>query len=243
MPWTRRFREVPCKAAETSTKEAGVPVIGAKVVRHAVQKTRHAPASTKARILAVAEQVFAAKGFEGASTREIASKAGVNISSLHYHWDCKETLYFAVFQNVYERIVDVVRQVSTIPVDQPVSMKDLVDQALGRLFDFFLDNPTIPKLLVRRLVEDEDVDVEIERDVLAPAWRVFSGWTQHVRKNPMSEQDSMLFMLTTYSSMLCFLLDGREFRRLLGGSVRNPEVRARVRGHLIQLGQRLLQSE
>jgi len=213
------------------------------VVRNAVQKARHAPVPTKARILAVAEQVFAAKGFEGASTREIASRAGVNISSLHYHWDCKETLYFAVFQNIYERIVNVVREVSTLPPDQQVSMKELVEQAMGRLFDFFLDNPTIPKLLVRRLVEDDDVDVEIERDVLVPAWRVFSSWTQHFRKRPMDEGDSMLFMLTTYSTMLCFLLDGREFRRLLGGSVRNPEVRARIRGHLIQLSQRLLQSE
>ena len=79
--------------------------------------------------------------------------------------------------------------------------------------------------------------------MLAPAWRVFSGWTRNLQQGPMNEDDSMLFMLTTYSTMLCFLLDGREFRRLLGGSVRTPGVRARVRSHLIQLSQRLLQLE
>lgn len=211
------------------------------MVRHAAQKARHAPVSTKERILAVAEEVFAARGFEGASTREIASKAGVNISSLHYHWDCKETLYFAVFQHIYQRIVELVREVSSVPPEPHVAIKDLLDSAIGRIFDFFLDNPTIPRLLVRRLVEDEDVDVEIERDVLAPAWKVFSGWTQTYQRNPLSEADSMMFMLTTYSTMLCFLLDGREFRRLLGGSVRKPQVRDRVRTHLVQLTQRLLQ--
>lgn len=210
--------------------------------RHAAQKVRHASASTKARILAVAEDVFAAKGFEGASTREIASRAGVNISSLHYHWDTKEVLYFAVFQHIYERIVEVVRSVSTIAPDASAPMEARVEQGVGTLFDFFLDNPTIPRLLVRRLVEDEDVDVEIERDILVPAWRVFSGWTQ-LRKRPMGESESMLFMLTTYSAMLCFLLDGREFRRLLGGSVRDPEVGAHIRAHLVQLGQRLLESQ
>jgi AcrR family transcriptional regulator len=213
------------------------------VVRHAAQKARLPTATTKARILAVAEQVFAAKGFEGASTREIASKAEVNISSLHYHWDCKETLYFAVFQHIYQRIVELVREVSTLPPEKPVSMPEFVEQAMGRLFDFFLDNPTIPRLLVRRLVEDENVDVEIERDVLVPAWKVFSGWTANFRGTPLSDTDSMMFMLTTYSTMLCFLLDGREFRRLLGGSVRKPQVRTRVRTHLIQLSQRLLQLE
>ena len=67
--------------------------------RSVLGKAREAPASTKARILAAAEAVFAAKGFDGASTREIAAAAGVNISSLHYHWESKETLYFAVFEN------------------------------------------------------------------------------------------------------------------------------------------------
>jgi AcrR family transcriptional regulator len=57
-----------------------------------LELAREAPASTKARILAAAEAIFAARGFEGASTREIAARAGVNISSLHYHWNSKETL-------------------------------------------------------------------------------------------------------------------------------------------------------
>jgi len=68
---------------------------------------------TRGAVLRAAEEVFAARGFEGASTREIAARAGVNISSLHYHWESKETLYFAVFENIYDRIVDLVR--SSIP--------------------------------------------------------------------------------------------------------------------------------
>ena len=69
------------------------------MAKSALDKAREAPGSTKARILAAAEEVFAARGFEGASTREIAARAGVNISSLHYHWESKETLYFTVFRD------------------------------------------------------------------------------------------------------------------------------------------------
>src|ERR1043166_1179893 len=79
------------------------------MAKTALDKAREAPGSTKGRILAAAEEVFAAKGFQGASTREIATRAGVNISSLHYHWESKETLYFAVFRNIYEQIVDLLR--------------------------------------------------------------------------------------------------------------------------------------
>src|SRR5262249_18575925 len=81
----------------------------AGAVKTALEKAREAPGSTKARILAAAEEVFAERGFEGASTREIAARASVNISSLHYHWESKETLYFAVFRNIYDAIVDLLR--------------------------------------------------------------------------------------------------------------------------------------
>src|SRR5213079_2171575 len=82
-------------------------------MKSALQKAREAPGSTKARILGAAEEVFAARGYEGASTRDIAARAGVNISSLHYHWESKETLYFAVFRNVFDQIVDLLE--NTLP--------------------------------------------------------------------------------------------------------------------------------
>lgn len=213
------------------------------MARTQLQQVREAPNSTKARILATAEEVFAAKGFEGASTREIAARAGVNISSLHYHWDSKETLYFAVFQNIYDRIVELVRAVGTPPPVAPRSVELAVETAIGQLFDFFNDHPTVPKLLLRRLVEDDATQVEIEREVLVPAWKVFAGWTRHIRSRPMKEPESMLFMLTVHSILLLFVLDSREFSRLLGGSVRTPEVRKRVRAHIIRVVQRLLESD
>jgi AcrR family transcriptional regulator len=68
---------------------AGRAIARSPVAKTALEKAREAPGSTKARILAAAEAVFAEKGFQGASTREIAGRAAVNISSLHYHWESK----------------------------------------------------------------------------------------------------------------------------------------------------------
>src|SRR5436190_23873872 len=110
------------------------------MMRSALKKAREAPSSTKARILATAEGVFATKGFAGASTREIAGKAQVNISSLHYHWESKETLYYAVFQNVYDRILDLVRSAMPPEIDNAKG-RSIVEGAMGALFDFFADHP------------------------------------------------------------------------------------------------------
>jgi AcrR family transcriptional regulator len=208
-------------------------------MRSALQKVREAPESTKARILVTAEEVFAAKGFAGASTREIAARAQVNISSLHYHWESKETLYFAVFQNIYDRILELVRTSVPGQVDHSKPARTVVEKAMGALFDFFADHPTVPKLLVHRLLENEQNPVAIERDILVPAWKVFAEWTRTYggRKR---EIDSQLFMLTMHSVVLVFLLDSRHFKSVLGGSVSDPELRRRVRAYVIDLVERLL---
>jgi len=210
------------------------------VTRSALQKVREAPSSTKARILGAAEEVFAAKGFEGASTREISAAAGVNISSLHYHWESKETLYYAVFQNIYDRIVDVVRSsIPASPADRPMS-RTIIDEAMARLFDFFADHPNIPKLLVRRLLESADTGSEIERDILVPAWRLFAEWTNSFSGHRLEEVDSQIFMLTVHSVLLLFLLDSQQFVSLLGGSARSPTLRPRIRQHIIGLVHKLM---
>lgn len=52
---------------------------------------------TKLKIIHAAKSLFAANGFEGASTRDIVSAAGVNISLITYYFGSKENLFFALF--------------------------------------------------------------------------------------------------------------------------------------------------
>lgn len=56
-------------------------------------------AASREEILAAAEEMFSAYGFEGASMRHIAEKAGVAQALLHYHFKNKDGLYEAVFES------------------------------------------------------------------------------------------------------------------------------------------------
>jgi len=53
---------------------------------------------TQKRIIETALQVFAAKGFEAASTREICRLAEVNVAAIHYYFGDKASLYREVFR-------------------------------------------------------------------------------------------------------------------------------------------------
>jgi AcrR family transcriptional regulator len=55
-----------------------------------------AKTDTKTRILDTAERLFAQKGFDAVSLRNIIASAGVNLAAVHYHFGSKQALIHAV---------------------------------------------------------------------------------------------------------------------------------------------------
>lgn len=55
---------------------------------------------TRARIVKAALKLFSEHGFEGASTRDIASAANVNAPALRYYFDSKEGVYLACIGHI-----------------------------------------------------------------------------------------------------------------------------------------------
>ncbi|MBZ0134661.1 MAG: TetR family transcriptional regulator, partial [Rhodanobacter sp.] len=54
--------------------------------------------STRDRILGTAEKMFAQRGFDGASLRQLTAAAGVNLAAVNYHFGSKEKLVEEVFR-------------------------------------------------------------------------------------------------------------------------------------------------
>ncbi|HET6432862.1 TetR/AcrR family transcriptional regulator [Dyella sp.] len=66
----------------------------------------NSPISTKERILAAAESLFAQRGFDGASLRQLTASAGVNLAAVNYHFGSKEKLV----EQVFKRRLDALNQ-------------------------------------------------------------------------------------------------------------------------------------
>lgn len=60
----------------------------------------------QAKILKAAEAVFAEKGFDGATTAEIAALAGVPKPNIHYYFGTKQQLYDRLIANILEVWLD-----------------------------------------------------------------------------------------------------------------------------------------
>jgi AcrR family transcriptional regulator len=62
------------------------------------------PQATRRRILAAAGALFAERGFRGATMREIAQRARVNLAAAHYHFGSKQALYLEVVRGEFEKL-------------------------------------------------------------------------------------------------------------------------------------------
>jgi AcrR family transcriptional regulator len=85
---------------------------------------------TKARIRAVAMELFTAQGYERTSLREIAERVGMTKASLYYHYPSKQALLLALIQP----LVDEWRQEVEAAEREPYA-PSTVRVALGRMID------------------------------------------------------------------------------------------------------------
>jgi len=94
-------------------------------------------ALTRGAILEAAASVFAAHGFEGATIREIAERAGVKQPLVVYHFASKEGLWKAAVEFLWERVIAAVRigSNSAEVADSPDVMRAVLRSFIGVVAD------------------------------------------------------------------------------------------------------------
>jgi len=60
-------------------------------------------------ILDYATEVFAEKGYEGASMRDLSRLSGMSLAGLYYYFDSKEKLLYEIQKHTFTAIVDRLR--------------------------------------------------------------------------------------------------------------------------------------
>ena len=112
--------------------------------------------SSRDKILDVAEDLFARRGFAGVGMREVADRVGLGKSSLFHHFRGKTQLYFEVLARVLDRI-----RVRLEPALRPdVGPLERLDRGLGALIDALAEHPATARLLLRALFEDDEFPAE-----------------------------------------------------------------------------------
>lgn len=108
--------------------------------------TRPAGTETRRAILEAALDLFSERGFDGASTRLIAERAGVTQPLLNYHFAGKEELWRAAVDDLFDRV------------------RTSIENRLSGLRG--VDETTIARLMVRHFVEFSAANPQLYRIIM-----------------------------------------------------------------------------
>jgi AcrR family transcriptional regulator len=99
--------------------------------------TRIRRSSLQAReaILAAAEEVFAAKGYAGSTSRDLARAAGVSESVIYRHFGSKSGLFAAAVLAPFLRFLETFSGTSSRYLAQPLSVEVMLRLFVSELFD------------------------------------------------------------------------------------------------------------
>lgn len=105
------------------------------------------PSSTEAKIFEAARDVFQSKGLEGARMQEIADKAEINKSMLHYYYRSKEKLFEKVYQLSILKLIPEIA--SMLNEDLPLEQK--LRSFCEKYLQVIKANPDIPLFVVHEM--------------------------------------------------------------------------------------------
>ncbi len=182
-------------------------------MRTPLEKARHSPDSTKARTLRVAREIFGQYGFHGTTTRMIASEAGVDISTLYYHWGDKTDLYEAVVLDINEDLRQQLWRVEELVRGR--TLAERLEMAIDQMTDYLLDHPEVSNLVLLRYFAKTRSEPICDLRVPSFVSNIARAMKLAERKGPVSAEARMQ-VLAIMNAIYNFI-SGQEFFQSIVG--------------------------
>lgn len=115
--------------------------------------------NSKEKILKAAIKLFAEKGFDGTSIREICKEAEVNICMISYYWGGKKELYQGIIEDLVEKQTVFAKSfidLNKSPLEYPQEKRlEMLFTILDKIVDFFYSTSNITSDLVVLMIKEQ----------------------------------------------------------------------------------------
>lgn len=132
---------------------------------------------TRRRLIAVSTTVFAERGFSEARIRDIATRAGVNVAMIGYHFANKEGLYGAVIADIGAKMaapiaatIEEARQTLASPAGSAIDWNVVVGDLLVALYRVMLEDGVEEwsRIMLREQMDPSPFFIRLHADVAEP---------------------------------------------------------------------------
>ena len=189
----------------------------------ATRTTRPSADQTRAAILSAALSVFSEQGFDGASTRQIAERAGVKQPLLNYHFSSKEELWRTAVDGLFVALDDALNE-------RAHGLRGVDDLTTARLMvrefvSFSARHPALHRIITQECkVDSPRMDWLVERHI-RPIYdmttALFARLAEQGQIPPLAP--AHLYYIVTGAGPTMFVL-APEARRLTGLDLSSDDV-------------------
>lgn len=154
----------------------------------------------KEHILQTAERLFAEKGFDAVSIRELAKEAEVNIAMISYYFGSKEKMYEEYFLYRLSKTRNAIIQIKSknaAPIDK---LKDIIELYVERL----TANPDFLKIMTKELYQENRPAIKkiITENIKNNRKEVVAIIEEGIATNDFREVDIELSFMTIMGTIL-----------------------------------------
>ncbi|MFP5519483.1 MAG: TetR family transcriptional regulator [Bdellovibrionia bacterium] len=165
----------------------------------------------KTKIMDVALSLFAEKGFDGTTTRDIAAAASLNISLISYYFGGKEGLYKAILENFAGHVkADMNKLIESFDKEDLSleKIRDVIGAVVDRILDLRLTNPHIAQIMAREKLSGMPFSREIHEKMLFEVGEKLAGILKKGQRTGLVRKDlnPYFYMCLLSESVMGYIL-------------------------------------
>ena len=186
----------------------------------------------RVKIAAAAEELFAARGFDGTAIRDIARKAGVNGAMIHYYFGNKEGLYRAMLEGAATSV----RGLLIETTGSSGSSKDRLARFVDAYASYMLSQPNLARILYREMLTGaKHIRQVAQRYAAANYTMLKTVMSDGVKSGELRSIDAELAPITLMGMVVIFQFLRPIISVALGKTEYDDAFVARVAAHTIDL--------
>ncbi len=196
----------------------------------------HSDESSRESLLTAAKRLFAEKGFDATTVREISEAAGVNISLVSYYFNGKEGL----FRTCLEKFGMARLAAAQRLLQPPKSSEELrvrLEMFIDEFFQSYLEEPDVTRIIHRECDLNYGVTEDIFRETFLKVFETLVGFVKAAQKAGLISKEleadstsSILFGAVVHFTRIDLLN-----QKYLGHSLSDQKYRNKLSDHLIRI--------
>ncbi|MEW5875898.1 MAG: TetR/AcrR family transcriptional regulator [Candidatus Zixiibacteriota bacterium] len=191
---------------------------------------------TRTALLDAARHLFAMKGYDGTSIKDITTRAGANLGAVTYHFGTKDALYTETLRSLTEPLaprIGVLKSKKGTPLER-------IEQYMRGYFTYLAQNPELPSMLFQELALHRQIPDPIKA-VMRPMFGLLAAnISEGQEEGSIITGDPVLLALSVIAQPAWIIVMREALHEVAGLEINKPETRERVLEHIIAVTHRNL---